>query len=284
MVLVGMMKLPRITKLSIDMLSVGQGDGIVVRTPEGVTFLIDGGSTSNDSLGEYVLLPYLKYYGIDHIDYWMISHMDEDHYNGGLALIELGYSIDNVVVARASGEEKAGGYDEVETTAKAAGAELLYIEASDRIGAGSVEFSCLYPGERPVYDGTNENSVVLWLTAGDFDMIFTGDLGEDQERYLLDDVEMSGLFSGGNIEVLKTAHHGSKYSNCSEWLMNLSPELCVISAGKYNSYGHPSPDTISRMDSLGISHLCTIDCGEISIQPEADGRFKVTTQLSRPGL
>ncbi|MCR4999009.1 MAG: ComEC/Rec2 family competence protein, partial [Lachnospiraceae bacterium] len=71
----------------IDMLSVGQGDGIYIQSPEGVDFFIDGGSSSKKQVGEYVIGPFLEYHGVNRIDYWFVTHPDEDHVNGLMELI-----------------------------------------------------------------------------------------------------------------------------------------------------------------------------------------------------
>ena len=69
-------------------LDVGQGDGIVLRDDTGVTMLCDGGSSSVSNVGKYRILPYLRYHGIDRLDYVFLSHMDMDHINGVRELLE----------------------------------------------------------------------------------------------------------------------------------------------------------------------------------------------------
>ena len=256
----------------IDMLSVGQGDGLCMISREGEVFMVDGGSTSEDELARYTLAPYFRYKGISRVSYWFVTHMDEDHYSGLFELLRDDLRIENVVLAQAV--EKNDAYYELLELCRETGTGLVYMRPGDRCGTESMGFTCLFPDCPSGYSGTNENSLCLMLSYGDFDMVLTGDMGEEQERDLL----AVGM-PGRDIEVLKSAHHGSKNSNCREWLSAVSPELCIISAGRHNRYHHPSPDTISRMDELSIPHICTIDTGEIMIFPEEDGRFCVRTCL-----
>ncbi|MCR5097356.1 MAG: DNA internalization-related competence protein ComEC/Rec2 [Lachnospiraceae bacterium] len=254
----------------IDMLSVGQGDGLCIRSCEGEVFMVDGGSSSTDELGRYTLLPYLKYKGIDHVTYWFVTHMDADHYNGLFWLLSEGFDVEHVVLA--ASVEKNEGYYELIKLCDEKGYDIVYMQTGDVCGTESLRFTCLFPDYPSAFSGTNENSLCLRLDYGEFNMILTGDMGAEQEAAVM---ATHGL--GEDIEILKAAHHGSKNSNCLEWLSEVSPELCIISAGRHNLYHHPSPDTLSRLDELGIPHLCTIDCGEIRILPERDGRFCVET-------
>ena len=267
------------SEAEIDMLSVGQGDGLCIIAPEGEVFMVDGGSSSTDELGRYTLLPYLRYKGIDHVSYWFVTHMDADHYNGLMWLMMEGFDVDHLVLARAV--EKNEAYYEMMKLCEENGTKVLYMKKGDRCGTQSLYFTCLFPDYPSGFSGTNENSLCMRLDYGDFNMIFTGDMGAEQEA-AVSFGDLYGREGAVDIEVLKAAHHGSKNSNSEEWLDCLSPELCIISAGRHNLYHHPSPDTLRRLDERGIPYLCTIDCGEIRILPEPDGRFRVQTLVATP--
>ena len=256
----------------IDMLSVGQGDGLCIMTSEGEVYMVDGGSSSTDELAKYTLLPFLKYKGIDHVTFWFITHLDADHYNGMMELLSEGFGIDHIVLAKSV--EKNEAYYEMLSYCKNSGTDVLYMEAGDVCGTDSMKLTCLFPEYPSGFSGTNENSLCLRLDYGDFNMVFTGDMGTEQEEAVLAEKLVSG-----DIEVLKSAHHGSKNSNCACWLDTVDPKLCIISAGRHNLYHHPSPDTLRRLDERGIPHLCTIDVGQIRILPEMDGRFAVETAM-----
>lgn len=84
--------------LQISMLDVGQGECIFLKTPANETILIDGGSTSKKHIADYTILPALKYYGTDHLDYVIITHTDEDHISGIRELLEEEYPVKNIIL------------------------------------------------------------------------------------------------------------------------------------------------------------------------------------------
>lgn len=265
-----------IRQFEIVMLSVGQGDGIFIDSGMGKSFFIDGGSTSKDELAKYTLLPFLKSRGVGCVDVWMITHTDMDHVSGFMELLESGYKVKELFLAKSI--DKGGAYDDIIRLCKDKHVAVRYIKTGDRLVTGERLFgkrrlviSCLYPAYPSLFSGANENSLVMELKysdgtdAGVFTAVFTGDIGSDQEEALMD----RGCIPKDDItgiNLLKAAHHGSNHSNCVRWLKNLNPGLCIISAGKNNRYGHPGREAVERMDGLGIPHLCTIECGQISVR------------------
>jgi competence protein ComEC len=111
-----------------------------------------------------------------------------------------------------------------------------------------------------------------WKDGSRTRIIETGDIGEDQEKYILEKYSARIRKSSHDTLILKSAHHGSNYSNCSEWLSGLQPDLVLISAGAGNRYGHPGGDTLSRLNDTGLKYLCTISTGQISLLPS--GRYQ----------
>ena len=233
--------------------------------------MVDGGSSSESELSKYTLLPYFRYRGIDRINYWFVTHLDEDHYSGLFELLSDGYRVEHVVLAKAL--EKNEAFYELLKLCEENGTEVVYMERDDVCGTDSLRFTCLFPDYPSGFSGTNENSLCLLLSYGDFDMLLTGDMGEEQELAVLD----CGVMP--DIEVLKSAHHGSKNSNCEKWLDAVDPKFAIISAGKNNRYHHPSAETLERFRERQIPSLCTIDSGEIRIYPDTDGRFAVEGML-----
>ena len=86
--------------MKLTVLDVGQGDGIYLHTDSGYDIFIDGGSTNEQSVGKYRILPYLKSNGVNEIDYWFVSHTDLDHISGLLEIFDEGYRIRNLVLFR----------------------------------------------------------------------------------------------------------------------------------------------------------------------------------------
>lgn len=260
-------------KFSVTMLDVGQGDCLMISDGHGRHYMIDGGSTDVKEAGRYRVLPYLKYHGINRIDCWFVTHCDLDHISGLSELLEEDYHIGKICFAKCV--EKNENYEKLTALATEKGVPLSFIKTGDRIGREECFFTVLYPGSEPVFSGANENSLVLHLKAGCFDAVFTGDIGAEQERYIIDEkkidkstvnAELGFIGNTNEIELLKSSHHGSAGSNDMEWLKTLSPELCIISAGVNNRYGHPSPETLERMDKSEALHLCTADCGQITVK------------------
>ncbi|MBQ5422250.1 MAG: hypothetical protein IIU27_00065, partial [Clostridiales bacterium] len=107
--------------------------------------------------------------------------------------------------------------------------------------------------------GGNEDSLVMTLEAGGETVLFTGDIGMETEEQLV----LSGVLP--DCDVLKVAHHGSKYSTSDLFLAEVSPEIAVISVGKNNFYGHPTPECLARLASAGCNALRTDTEGAVVI-------------------
>lgn len=268
---------------SVNMLDVGQGDGLHIADGAGRHYMIDGGSTSMENVGAYRILPYLKYHGISRIDGWFVTHFDLDHLSGLCELLSDGYDVRTVYLAASALRDDASqneNYERLVALAKESGAEIRYLKRGDRVGDEKCYFTVLYPEREPAFSGTNENSLTLLLRYGggnnSLTGVFTGDIGEEQERYIL----AAGGVADANITFLKAAHHGSNYSNSEEWLAALHPQFSLISAGENNRYGHPGTDAVQRMENVGTDIFCTITCGQITVT-ERRGRVIVSKFLEK---
>ena len=134
--------------------------------------------------------------------------------------------------------------------------------AGDRIYlSDSVYLDVLYPSVSN--GGGNESSLVVMLHInGDVEtsMLFTGDIGTRTESYLIDkDIDL-------DCDILKVAHHGSKYSSSEEFIEACSPDIAVISVGAHNLYGHPSSKTLARFDSYGCEIFRTDKEGAVVLE------------------
>ena len=155
------LKLFRPGGFRIDMLDVGQGDGIYIESEEGVSFFIDGGSSSESEIGKYTILPFLKSQGVSRIDYWLLTHLDMDHVNGFMEVLESGYQVKNVCMAKATARDEV--FYKIEKLCKSSGTELVLLDKNDRISTDSMSFEVLYPGYPSSYSGANENSLIMFL-------------------------------------------------------------------------------------------------------------------------
>ena len=275
----------------VDFLSVGQGDCAVVRTKNGSAYLIDCGSSSVRSVGEYRLKPWLKYHWISKLEAVFLSHPDSDHTNGVLELLEKTNSPDdwyrgeiqirNLVlpaiyrkeVENAAAEEKAaGGEDGTENNfivlyrlAQKNGISVLWFDAGDKVTENGFVFTCLHPEiEYSVHD-TNDASMVLLFECISAKILFTGDIGRSGEKTV-------GLRLGGEREsddtatvILKVAHHGSKNSSSERFLKLVEPDVAIISCGKDNQFGHPHEETVERLQKEGSKVIVISECGTVTV-------------------
>ncbi len=257
-------------ELMICMFDVGQGDGLYVRTPKHTNILIDGGSSSKQKVGTYVLENGLKYYGCSMLEYVIITHSDQDHYSGVKELLENdSIKIKNMILPYIENPDDA--YHALESLAKQRNIKLIYMEREDFLVTDGVTFYCLNPENRS-YEDKNTGSLVFLLSYMDFDMLFTGDMDETVEKELLK--QKKQWFTSrteGSLDVLKVAHHGSKTASTKEFLRMLHPKVALISAGENNRYGHPNQETLTNLEEVKCEIYNTMECGEVKIKVNQKG-------------
>ncbi len=254
----------------IDVLDVGQGDSILIRSPEGKTALIDAGPTRDAALNA------LKRKGISSIDLVAISHHHSDHY-GGMDQVIRAYKPRYFVASNTGHTTKL--YLKLLQTVEAQGMTAVQPTARPRkIALGSVELS-IFPQPPEDKKEENNNSIGMRLRYGDFSMLLTGDSEETERQWWLKhDPELVR-----DCTILKLAHHGSHNGTDTRWLQNVKPELALASLGRNNDYGHPHSETVNLLLRSQIPLLRTDQLGTITI--ESDGRdWKVVRpDLARRG-
>lgn len=246
-------------QLQIAMIDVGQGDSVLIRTPSDVTILSDCGSTDIKGLTRYRVIPYLKSQGISSLDYIMVSHTDADHINGIEELLtdSQGIEIHNLLLPNIS--ERDDAYHKLEELAEERNILVSYITAGDQLTVGKLHLDFLHPYPDVSYSSKNASSTVAMLTYGNFSMLFTGDLEAEGEARIIADGRLK------DIDVLKTAHHGSANSTMMNFLEIVKPETALISAGINNQYGHPSQELVNRLDQIGADVYLTAQKGCITL-------------------
>ncbi|MDD6208536.1 MAG: DNA internalization-related competence protein ComEC/Rec2 [Clostridiales bacterium] len=252
--------------LMVSCLDVGQGDCLFIKTPSNTTILMDGGSSSVTRVGEYRVESFLKSYGITHLDYCLLSHLDEDHINGVKELLEREKESpgEHIVLshlligAHVKGEEKT---EELAGLLKETNGQIVYIQAGDQLKEAGLTFRCLHPQTDFHPEDANSGSLVMELIYEDFSMLFTGDLDETGEQAMI----KSGQLSRHSYDVLKAGHHGSKYSTSQSFIDAVHPSMALISYGKSNRYGHPHKETLERLKKSGCQILTTGEKGEIDL-------------------
>ncbi len=244
----------------LDFISVGQGDGIFIRMANGKNVLIDGGSSDNSGLYQYTLEPFLLSKAVDQIDYAIVTHCDNDHISGLKELMENGsIHINNFYMPSTTLVDDA--YTSLWNTALeyADNTELIY--AGTELTGGDTMITCIHPSYNYQCSERNDYSTTLVVENKGFTALLTGDISASQETELIETVRKYAPF-----DVLKAAHHGSDTSSSHEFLKAVNPGLAVISCGLNNSYGHPSEQTLSRLENLDIPYLTTMEHGAVIIR------------------
>ena len=245
-----------VSGLRIDFIDVGQGDGILLETKKQVV-LVDGGSTQLKKLGEQRLEPLLKSRGIRKIDMAFVSHGDQDHISGLMWLLEedTGIEIGRLFLPLPGKGEEI--YEKLESAAARKGVKTDYICTGDLIQSGKLSLSCLYPYSDTLSSDRNGHSEVLLAEYGDFSMLLMGDLGTEGEA------EIAEVWDEKKqVQILKAGHHGSSTSSSELFLDTVRPQIAVLSYGKDNSYGHPHPEVIERLEERGIASWATEEQGQ----------------------
>jgi len=250
--------------LAVHFLDVGQGDSELIVFPDGVKVLIDGGPSKEIlfELGE-VLSPTDRY-----IDLVMITHPQLDHYGGIKDVIER-YQIGAFIF---NGEEGAGdAWDEFKKELREREIPIIVLGEGDKIKYGDREINILSPTvELLAHRDLNEGSLVAELVGDGIKALFTGDIGLTAEAVLLEKYDM-------DIDVLKVAHHGSRYSTGMDFLDETTPLISVIGVGE-NNFGHPTEATLQRLSRLGSTTYRTDENGRVSLIIE-DGKVGVKTKM-----
>lgn len=258
--------------LTITMLDVGQGDGIVIRTPHNHTILIDtggrlergpsiDGQSPAERSADRIVLPYLRRAGITHIDLMVLTHPHGDHV-GGFAGIVRAFRVDQIFD---SGQRYGGrAFNDGMHEAAMHHVAVHIARCGDRWSSDDeVNLSVISPCGALISDGkndVNENSVVAMLRYRAFHMLFTGDAGFQTERRLLrEGVDL-------RADVLKVGHHGSAYASGGDFLAAVRPRIAFISVGRHNVFGHPAASTIDALTAVAATVYRTDQCGAITLK------------------
>lgn len=272
-------------ELKLTFLDVGQGDGIYIETAEGERFLIDGGSSSVSSVGNYRLIPYLQFRGTCRLDAVFVTHPDADHCNGIKEILEFGPDngiyVGCLILPDIAEVTKCDEYKSLVQTAEQNCVPVAYISRGQMLQRGDLAITCLHPYKGYEAQDANEYSIVLELIYGDFGALFTGDLeGEGEQSFLEYQKKRKNGQKKEKLTVLKVAHHGSKYSTSKELLEMTNPDIAVISAGENNRYGHPHEELLERLKEQGCLIYQTAESGAITVRVK-NGKVKVEEFLGR---
>ncbi len=249
--------------LKITVLDVGQGDAIFIACPNGRTLLVDGGArTPFYDAGDRVILPFMRAKGYRRVDTIIVTHPDLDHYGGLRAVVE---SVEVGEVLSSGVRSESGSYRAWREAIDRHGIPYRTVVKGDTLSSlGGVRGLFLHPD--PLFlsgtakSNSNEASVVLRLSFGTFSMLLTGDIEEKAEY------AVTRMPAALKSTVLKSPHHGSSTSSGTAFLNAVDPEAVAVSAGMYNSFGHPSIITLEEYRRLGAAVYRTDRGGAVMIR------------------
>lgn len=254
--------------LQVILLDVGQGDSILIQKGT-KQILIDGGSSGKTELAE--LGKYLPYFDRE-IEVVIATHPDRDHI-GGLIDVAKNFKIGKILTTAA--EKDTAVFKEWKDILEYGRIETLEALRGDEVELDEAKLKIVSP-ESAVDSATgdaNNKSVVARLDFGENSFLFTGDIESPAEREIL---------AGGeniDVDVLKIAHHGSKYSSSEAFFDATSPRTAIISVGAKNSYGHPTEAVLEALKARNINIFRTDEVGDIRFECKIKSeKCKVTVQ------
>lgn len=254
--------LPSDGRLVVSFIDVGQGDAILIRSPEGLYGLIDGGEQGSG------VVEYLKSQGVQSLDFIIASHPHSDHI-GGLIDVLNAFPTSRVIT---NGEmHTTSTYESFLDAIITSQAEYLEVKRGDTLSLGSLVFDVFHPS-RIVEKGLNLNSIVALLSYGKTSFLFMGDASKESENEII----LAGIPL--KADILKVGHHCSDAATSDELLSSVQPVVAIYSAGKGNDYGHPNPKTLNRLQGSGSEIYGTDVNGTIVVEVVQEG-YSVKTEF-----
>ena len=244
----------------VDFINVGQGDCTLVRC-DGEFMLIDCG----EAVYYDVVKNFLLDNGIEKLDIVIATHPHTDHI-GGMSRLLNDFEIDTLIMPdiKEHNDLKTNEYKSLLQSIIECKIKPVYPKAGDEFFLGEAQITILGPVKTD--KNINNMSVVAMVEYADKKFLFTGDAEKNEEELILN--------NGWDIDcdVLKVSHHGSKDSTDESFLEATSPEIAVISVGKYNEYHHPNGATLKKLYKEDVEVYRTDTDGTVSfyIQPEDD--------------
>ena len=234
--------------LQVHYIDVGQGDAILIDLGE-TEVLIDGGGRSPG------VVAYLGDYVDGSLEAMVATHPHTDHIGGLIAVLDA-FEVEGIWL---NGDTSTSNtYSDFMAKVNAEGTEVYEARRGDTIIVDSLAFNVLHPVE-PLVDDTNNNSIVLMLSYGEIDFLFTGDAEQEAEASIL----VQSVVPVPDIDILKVGHHGSRTSSSQAFLDIIKPEAAIYMAGTDNRYGHPHAETISALQDIGADIYGTDTNGTI---------------------
>jgi len=250
-------------------LYIGQGDGILLKFPNGKTALIDAGNaTFSFDNGERVIAPLLQRLSIKQIDYGFITHVDSDHYKGFLSLIKNGWIKEIYKPRLDTSLQKDVRLEKIILESKTP----MHYYSKSKIDFGNLRLYILNDTTNSDYNNLdmNNRSGIFKVVHGNNSFLFTGDAEYATERIL---IKNYGIFLDSDL--LKIGHHGSKSSSSLKFIDYVSPKIGLISAGLNNKFGHPAKLILDRYNKRGVLLYRTDIEGAVILQSDGESIKKI---------
>lgn len=238
--------------LKVQVLDVGQGQSVLIRSGTALA-MVDCGGDSYENAGD-IAADHIQSMGHSAIDLLVISHYHADHANGIPELLD---RIDVKEIALPDVEEESALRRQILEQVQGQDIKVRFVREDLELPFGQDATVTIYP---PMgHSETNELGLSVLCTAGDYDVLLTGDMGVSAEKKL---VSYAGL---PDVELMVAGHHGSKYSNSLLLLETVRPDVAVFSVGGDNHYGHPTPEAMERFGSVGAELYRTDLNGTVTV-------------------
>lgn len=243
--------------VTVQVLEVGQGQSVLIRS--GSRFaLVDCGGDLHENAGD-IAADQIQALGQSELDLLVISHYHADHANGVSQLLE---RITVKRIALADVEPESVLRRRILEQAQRYRIPVTFITQDTHLDFGEDTIFTMYP---PLgSESTNELGLTVLCSAGDFDLLLTGDMGTSVEKLLVEYADLP------DVEMMVAGHHGSKYANSQLLLDTVKPDLAVFSVGRNNSYGHPTQEAAQRFASVGAQLYRTDRMGTVTVVVEPD--------------
>jgi competence protein ComEC len=283
--------------LQVHVLDIGQGDSILITSPEGKHVLVDAGNNGDGK----IILDALSRHGVNQIDLFIATHAHADHIGGAdevMKKVKILKVLDSGIRPPSSGSSQnensnqqrarrrgvtlptTKSFEDFLKTIDETGAQYIKAEPGQSFDLGGGAVIRVLAPIQPFFTkdelraGGNEpnaNSIVARLDYGDFSMLLTGDAEAQTEDRLIQ--------SGANVsaKILKVGHHGSKYATSERFIRNVKPEVAIISNGMDNRYGHPSQPALDRLKAANTKIYRTDLQGDITIISRGKG-YEIKTE------
>ncbi|MDD3861830.1 MAG: ComEC/Rec2 family competence protein [Candidatus Gracilibacteria bacterium] len=232
-------------KFHIYFFDVGQGDSILIKTPQNHKILIDGGPRDFvlERLGE--VMPFLD----KEIDFVVLTHTHADHLEGLVEVLKR-FEVKAVLITGASSSDPT--YKEFLKTISEKNIPIYFAERKNDFVFGEVFFDVLYPFKSVIgenFENINNSSIGMNIMFEDIQILTLGDLERDKEAELLKRPLPH------SVNIYKASHHGSKTSSSIDFLKKISPKEVVIQVGEGNKFKHPSPETIRNLHRANVEKI-----------------------------